>query len=303
MVIRRALSPGKKRLHFPPPSQSWVPQVHHATSVMPDAVVLYKSTVFLLVPVKIYSVNIQVLGNDLDWLNREMSSGSPLIGSGLTSSELRQFDWLDHAFGSAVFAVDPRRDDDDAEPLLECIQPGWSPFPGALARPAAQARGRRADHRSPRSRPLHSNRRPVFPSCWPIPSTAPSRPSITGWRGIEQGIVGRTRSTRHALGFRHFFTRANYAAIGPGIGACCYEVGEDVARRFGFAAAGRIDLAAINHEQLIRAGVPPSRIDTLGLCTYCDSARFHSYRRDGEQAGRMISFVRVLAPGFSREKV
>jgi hypothetical protein len=91
------------------------------------------------------------------------------------------------------------------------------------------------------------------------------------------------------------------AAIGPGIGKCCYEVGEDVARRlgiegFGLEAAGHIDLAAIHRDQLIRAGVPASHIDTLGHCTFCESALFYSYRRDREQAGRMISFISLSEP-------
>lgn len=132
--------------------------------------------------------------------------------------------------------------------------------------------------------------------CFPILLADPEHRAVAaihaGWRGTEQGIVGRTLDAMRS----DFDTSlAQIAvAIGPGIGACCYEVGEDVARRFGFAAAGRIDLAAINREQLIRAGVPPSRIDTLRHCTVCEPKRFFSYRRDREQAGRMISFIRIL---------
>ena len=49
------------------------------------------------------------------------------------------------------------------------------------------------------------------------------------------------------------------AAIGPGIGMCCYEVGEEVARRFGMDRAGHLDLAADNLRQLLNHGVPPGR--------------------------------------------
>jgi copper oxidase (laccase) domain-containing protein len=70
-------------------------------------------------------------------------------------------------------------------------------------------------------------------------------------------------------------------------------VGEEVARRFGKDSAGPLDLAAENLRQLSRAGLPLSRIDLVGACTFCDVARFHSWRRDGERAGRMISYIGV----------
>jgi hypothetical protein len=113
-----------------------------------------------------------------------------------------------------------------------------------------------------------------------------------GWRGTAAGVV---RATIARMGVE-FGTRAEdlWAAIGPGIGECCYQVGEEVARQFGRASAGRIDLAAANRHQLLEAGVAEERIDSLGLCTFCDAARFHSYRRDKNDAGRMISYIRVL---------
>jgi copper oxidase (laccase) domain-containing protein len=83
------------------------------------------------------------------------------------------------------------------------------------------------------------------------------------------------------------------AAIGPGIGACCYHVGEEVARRFGLTEAGRIDLAAENQRQLRLEGVPRESISLAGVCTFCDP-RFYSWRRDRERAGRMISYIRVV---------
>ena len=72
------------------------------------------------------------------------------------------------------------------------------------------------------------------------------------------------------------------AAIGPGIGKCCYQVGEEVGRRFGLDSAGKIDLAAINREQLMNSGVPTSQIDTFNACTKGDAERWWSYRRDGD---------------------
>jgi polyphenol oxidase len=69
-----------------------------------------------------------------------------------------------------------------------------------------------------------------------------------------------------------------------------------VAREFGREGAGCIDLAQHNRQQLLEAGLPESQIDLLGVCTFCDR-RFHSWRRDKEQAGRMISFIRFSRSG------
>jgi len=110
-----------------------------------------------------------------------------------------------------------------------------------------------------------------------------------GWRGTAAHIVVRALEEMHRL----YGTEATdvYAAIGPGIGACCYEVGAEVARQFGLEHAGRIDLAAINRRQLLDAGVAEHRIDVLGGCTKCDAHLFHSYRRDQLAAGRMVSYI------------
>jgi len=95
------------------------------------------------------------------------------------------------------------------------------------------------------------------------------------------------------------------AALGPSIGPCCYEVGSEVEQAFGvvgasFFVAGKgdkkhLDVAAANRAQLLQAGVRAANIDTLDLCTRCREDLFFSYRRDGANAGRMISVV-----GFSR---
>jgi copper oxidase (laccase) domain-containing protein len=85
-----------------------------------------------------------------------------------------------------------------------------------------------------------------------------------------------------------------HAAIGPGIGPCCYEVGPEVAVQFGEPfERTRIDLGEANRRQLMDAGLALGRIYTLGLCTFCLSDQFHSFRRDREKAGRMISAIGV----------
>jgi YfiH family protein len=116
-----------------------------------------------------------------------------------------------------------------------------------------------------------------------------------GWRGTADGVVGETlRRMRAEFGTE---PSAIVAAIGPGIGECCYEVGEEVARRFGRTRAGRLDLAAENLGQLTRHGVPREQITIAGLCTFCDAAQFYSWRRDRDASGngRMISYIRASA--------
>jgi YfiH family protein len=111
-----------------------------------------------------------------------------------------------------------------------------------------------------------------------------------GWRGTADGVV--VEALRQM--WKEFGTRPAdvVAAIGPGIGKCCYEVGDEVARRFGSTHRTHIDLAAENARQLELEGVASESISVAGLCTFCD-ARFYSWRRDRESAGRMISYVRM----------
>ena len=112
-----------------------------------------------------------------------------------------------------------------------------------------------------------------------------------GWRGTVTGIAGEAVA---AMG-RRFGTRAEdlHAAIGPGIGKCCYEVGAEVAARFGGQGRGHIDLAAANFRQLEEAGVTGRRIYASNLCTMCRAEEFHSFRREKDAAGRMFSFAGI----------
>jgi len=112
-----------------------------------------------------------------------------------------------------------------------------------------------------------------------------------GWRGT----AGRIGPAALEAMRGHFGTRPEdlRVAIGPGIGACCYQVGPEVAAYFGASPNGRvhIDLAKINREQLVAAGIAPGHIYTAGLCTMCRAAEFYSFRREKEHAGRMYSFI------------
>ncbi|MEQ1886971.1 MAG: polyphenol oxidase family protein [Bryobacteraceae bacterium] len=107
----------------------------------------------------------------------------------------------------------------------------------------------------------------------------------SGWRGTAARIVHAALEKMNAS------PEHTFAAIGPGIGACCYEVGEEVGRQFGLNGAGRVDLAEANKRLLRAAGVPEANIEILGGCTFCDEDRYYSFRREKEEAGRMISFI------------
>jgi YfiH family protein len=112
-----------------------------------------------------------------------------------------------------------------------------------------------------------------------------------GWRGtVAQIAAGAVKSMRDRFGTD---PRDLHAAIGPGIGKCCYQVGPEVAAHFGGQGRGHIDLAEANRNQLLAAGVPPERIYVSDLCTMCRPGEFHSFRRDKDAAGRLYSFVGV----------
>jgi YfiH family protein len=110
-----------------------------------------------------------------------------------------------------------------------------------------------------------------------------------GWRGLLAGIV--------AAGVRALGRARIAAAIGPGIGPCCYEVGEDVASPFREAFGeddvrnGRLDLWTAAERALRAAGC--SSVERFDVCTACGSDRFFSHRRDEGRTGRqgVIAYV------------
>lgn len=118
-----------------------------------------------------------------------------------------------------------------------------------------------------------------------------------GWRGIVAGVIPATLS---ALGAAGSSASAVGGWIGPSIGPCCYEVGEDVAEAVvrasggGVASAGpagrpHLDLQAAVARQLRDAGV--ALLGHVAECTRCSPRLLWSYRRDGDAAGRNLAFV------------
>jgi polyphenol oxidase len=144
-----------------------------------------------------------------------------------------------------------------------------------------------------------------------------------GWRGMAAGVPSAAVT---ALA-REFGSRPSdlVAAIGPSIGACCYEVGVEVRDRFEAVGFGRARIAgwfcaeprpssrnpsmpglsrplrashwffdgwSAAREQLVDAGVPAARIFVAELCTASHPDTLCSYRREGSVAGRMAGAIR-----------
>lgn len=110
-----------------------------------------------------------------------------------------------------------------------------------------------------------------------------------GWRSLAGGIVEHTLKVMRDHG-----ARGIRMSLGPAIGACCFEVGGEVAAQFGAPAPdGKafLDLWRIAARRACAAGIPAHDIRTLRLCTRCRGELFHSWRRDGEDAGRNLSLI------------
>jgi len=117
--------------------------------------------------------------------------------------------------------------------------------------------------------------------CLPVAVAGPGGVAMlhAGWRGLAGGILAAGAEA----------VEATSAAIGPGIGPCCYGVGEEVLESFsdlgdGVAEGRMLDLAEVARLQLARAGV--ERVESAGLCTSCEAELFFSHRRDAGRTGR-----------------
>jgi YfiH family protein len=133
--------------------------------------------------------------------------------------------------------------------------------------------------------------------CVPLVLAAPGAVGAVhcGWRGVAAGIVARAVASACELSGGQ--PRDVAAALGPGIGPCCYEVGAEVAAIFrgrGLAGAlgeATLDLAAAVTIELERAGLARESIASVGLCTSCHPELFFSHRRDGGVSGRQAGLA------------
>jgi hypothetical protein len=124
--------------------------------------------------------------------------------------------------------------------------------------------------------------------CLPVALVSPSRVAMLhcGWRGLAGGIIDQA--------LRKFdMSDPVAAAIGPGIGPCHFEVGDEVLQAFsayeGVSAGRMLDLKAVAAAQLRAAGV--SSVQDVDRCTYCEPDVFFSHRRDDGVTGRQGGMV------------
>ena len=127
-----------------------------------------------------------------------------------------------------------------------------------------------------------------------------------GWRGTAAGVLRAAIGRFAGAGGRPDHLRI---ALGPSIGPCCFEVGEEVVEALGRTDPGvassvrraggkpRVDLIALNRRQAIAAGVRAEHVAAAGLCTVCETDLLESYRRSRGAPGRMVGFIaRRAAP-------
>jgi YfiH family protein len=127
--------------------------------------------------------------------------------------------------------------------------------------------------------------------CFPLVVSARGVVAVVhcGWRGIAAGIVTAALEAVGTVG------ENRSAVIGPGVGPCCYEVGDEVraafaARQLEDAFEGRrLDLARAIRSELERGGVRD--VTSVGLCTSCTPELFFSHRRDGGVTGRQAGLA------------
>ncbi|OPH47526.1 multicopper polyphenol oxidase [Paenibacillus ferrarius] len=133
-----------------------------------------------------------------------------------------------------------------------------------------------------------------------------------GWKGTVLNISMATISLMtHTFGSQ---PSDIYAAIGPSIGACCYEVDTVVASRVQEVLEGTLDapeegapilvakengkymlnLQELNRKLLRQAGILSSHIEVSQLCTSCNTDQFFSHRKEGGATGRMIAWIGLL---------
>ncbi|MCK9230079.1 MAG: peptidoglycan editing factor PgeF [Syntrophales bacterium] len=145
--------------------------------------------------------------------------------------------------------------------------------------------------------------------CIPLLLADPARRVVgaihAGWKGTALGIAAQAIALfvdRFSCGPSDII-----AVIGPAIGPCCYEVGNDVYEAMGSrvrrnavfsdaSSGGRrmLDLPGANRHQLLDAGLSAGNIITIPLCTACRRDLFHSRRAEGTGAGRQVSGIMLL---------
>lgn len=122
-----------------------------------------------------------------------------------------------------------------------------------------------------------------------------------GWRGTKEAIVKKAVEAMESLGCE----KNNIIAfIGPAIGGCCYEVGEDVANEFSQdypelvkdKGNGKymLDLKSITENQLLQEGLKKENIENCMICTMCENGSFFSHRGGKGKSGLLGGFIQLV---------
>ncbi|MFH0913037.1 MAG: peptidoglycan editing factor PgeF [Candidatus Omnitrophota bacterium] len=126
----------------------------------------------------------------------------------------------------------------------------------------------------------------------------PDKPAIgvvhAGWRSTKDNIVAET--IKLMRGEFNTDPKGLYAAFGPAIRSCCFEVEKEIIDFFSGGLIQRdnrsyLDLPGINKNQLLDSGVKGENISDCGICTLCRNADFFSYRKEKSSSGRMMSVM------------
>lgn len=117
----------------------------------------------------------------------------------------------------------------------------------------------------------------------------------SGWRGTEQGIVSETLAL--LLSGSGYLPSEYLIWIGPGLGVCHFEVGAEFEEKFDpkylELRDGKLhfdNLTAIM-DQIVVFDIPMENIEIVNECTYCESEKYFSHRRDNGKTGRMMAII------------
>ena len=146
----------------------------------------------------------------------------------------------------------------------------------------------------------------LFADCTPVIIADPLKKVVAvvhaGWRGTVQKIIEKTiRSMSEQLGVN---PADCLAMVGPSMGPCCYQVGQEVyhcakenlpdfEKLFRLQSEGQwlFDLWQANKNQLLTAGLYEENIVVSGICTQCNQELFFSHRADHGKTGRFAAII------------
>jgi polyphenol oxidase len=198
---------------------------------------------------------------------------------------LQRLPWLEHGFGTRLSAGWP------ASANLATAKQVHSDRVLLVGSPGPQGEGDALVSNIP-----HIGLAIRTADCLPVLIADPKNRAVAaihaGWRGVVSEIGPKAIDAMS----RQFGSEPEdlIVAIGPGIGACCFEVGPEVAVQFGLTGRTKVDLVETMCRQMGRNGVNARQISAARLCTYCNPELFESYRREGKAAGRMIAMIGML---------